>query len=185
MWGGERSCRRPRTRVGRRPLAAVCWSKSQRLKEPRAKRHPGSSINTDHRAGLPVAPPSINLTARSPTAPGPQVLALGHIQTVETAIGNKTCRIGSGSTPTSPAIYWVGNLYRRFCREHSQRPCRRVGMSPNPTGGGIMRRILTGLAILLGLSGWPALSSGSSESSARRERRSFLTHSDRRPVCPR
>jgi hypothetical protein len=44
MWGGERSCSRPRTPVGGRPLAALCWSKSKRLKVPRAKRHPGSSI---------------------------------------------------------------------------------------------------------------------------------------------
>jgi hypothetical protein len=44
MWGGERSCSRPRKPVGGRPLAALCWSKSKRLKVPRAKRHPGSSI---------------------------------------------------------------------------------------------------------------------------------------------
>jgi hypothetical protein len=27
-WGGERSCSRPRKSAGRRPLAALCWSKS-------------------------------------------------------------------------------------------------------------------------------------------------------------
>jgi hypothetical protein len=45
MWGGERSCSRPRTPVGGRPLAALCWSKSKRLTVPRA-RHPGSSHST-------------------------------------------------------------------------------------------------------------------------------------------
>jgi hypothetical protein len=40
MWGGERSCGRPRKPAGGRPLAAVCWSKSKRLKVPRARRRP-------------------------------------------------------------------------------------------------------------------------------------------------
>ena len=48
-----------------------------RLKKPCAKRPPGSSITHMHqRAGLPVAPPSISPQARSPNAPGPQVLAV-------------------------------------------------------------------------------------------------------------
>jgi hypothetical protein len=76
MWGGERSCRRPRTSAGGRPLAALCWSKSQRLKVPRATRHPGSSINSDHRAGLHLAPPSSNPTAQGSQALGHKVLAL-------------------------------------------------------------------------------------------------------------
>ena len=34
------------------------------------------ALHNRHRAGLPVAPPSILPPARSPTAPGPQVLAV-------------------------------------------------------------------------------------------------------------
>jgi len=43
-WGGERSCSRPRTPVGGRPLAALGWSKSKRLKVPRARRRPALPI---------------------------------------------------------------------------------------------------------------------------------------------
>jgi hypothetical protein len=70
MWGGERSCSRPRTPVGGRPLAALCWSKSKRLTVPRAKRHPGSSI-PPYPLSRAAQPPSINLPPRSASC-GPQ-----------------------------------------------------------------------------------------------------------------
>jgi hypothetical protein len=69
-WGGERSCSRPRTPVGGRPLAALCWSKSKRLTVPRAKRHPGSSI-PPYPSSRAAQPPSINLPPRSASC-GPQ-----------------------------------------------------------------------------------------------------------------
>jgi hypothetical protein len=74
MWGGERSCSRPRTPVGGRPLAALCWSKSKRLTVPRARRRPALPFHHTHRAGLPIAPPSINLTAQGSQALGLRVL---------------------------------------------------------------------------------------------------------------
>jgi hypothetical protein len=74
MWGGERSCSRPRTPVGGRPLAALCWSKSKRLTVPRAKRRPALPFHHTHRAGLPSHPRSTFRLAAQ--AAGHKVLAL-------------------------------------------------------------------------------------------------------------
>jgi hypothetical protein len=60
-WGGERSCSRPRTPVGGRPLAALCWSKSKRLKVPRARRRPA----------LPIPPSTSSRAARRTTLDHP------------------------------------------------------------------------------------------------------------------
>ncbi len=56
---------------GRRPLAALRWSKSQRLKEPCVTSSSALTFITRQRAGLPDAPPSISpsgsqLTLRAP-----------------------------------------------------------------------------------------------------------------------
>jgi hypothetical protein len=76
MWGGERSCSRPRTPVGGRPLAALCWSKSKRLTVPRARRRPALPI-PPYPSSRAAQPPSIKLMAQGSQALGLRVLALG------------------------------------------------------------------------------------------------------------
>src|SRR3954453_17946186 len=75
MWGGERSCSRPRTPVGGRPLVPsgcqVETPKSPACEEASWLFHHSHS----NRAGLPVAPPSIDSTAQGSHALGLRVLA--------------------------------------------------------------------------------------------------------------
>jgi hypothetical protein len=65
-WGGERSCSRPRTPVGGRPLAALGWSKSKRLKVPRARRRPALPFHHTHRPGCPSRHPRSISWLRAP-----------------------------------------------------------------------------------------------------------------------
>jgi hypothetical protein len=95
-WGGERSCRRPRTPVGGRPLAAVCWSKSQRLKVPRARCRPALPLP---KAIESRAAPRTTLDHL--TAQGSQALGLPVLAPFERIAGSIFARsmIRSTSTP--------------------------------------------------------------------------------------
>jgi hypothetical protein len=79
-------------RVGRgavlQQASQACWQEALgspvlvqvRLKVPRARRRPALPFHHPHRAGLPIAPPSINHPARSascgPTGAGPSHLSI-------------------------------------------------------------------------------------------------------------
>src|SRR4051794_36469081 len=53
----------------RRPLAALCWSKSKRLKEPCGTSSSALTKIIRHRAGLQITPPSIASKGSEPKRP--------------------------------------------------------------------------------------------------------------------